>query len=66
MANLTAQRNTYQANFHTFKTEVNRIMSTFNYHLVLEDETEIFRESSDISFDYPFEKRKTVLEAEDI
>ena len=66
MANLTAQSNGYKANFEKFQKEVNRIMKTFSYHLVFEDETEIFRDSGDENFGYPFEKRKTVLEAEEI
>ena len=57
---LTLKRDMYQKNYEAFDNELERIMSSFQFDIVVYDENELFRQHDDPLFSYPYEPRKTI------
>ena len=51
----------YQKNFKAYENEIERIMSSFLFDVVVYDESELFRQHDDELFTYPYEPRKTIV-----
>lgn len=56
----------YQRNFEAFENEIERIMSSFQFDIVVYDEIELFRQHDDPLFSYPYERRKTIVGSQEI
>ena len=56
----------YKKNFDLYEEELDRIVKSFQYQLVVYDESELFRQHDDSLFSYPYEQRKSILGKEQI
>ena len=63
---LSLKKEMYQKNFVLYEQELDRIVKSFQYQLVVYDESELFRQHTDSLFSYPYEQRKSILGKEQI